>query len=232
MPVWVEKDGMFDDAGDVGGDAQAGKSYNRRWWHRTPVGEYAVLDIYTYPAYVDWLPVDPDPARLVLGVQINYTLCIDLNEPGSTETWGDATHAVAGMELDASDAADQQVRRLLENVNPACLGWGGSTRLVSHQSAQAYCRALSGDVFLRAHYGDGYQAKIDVETLDIDHDCFCLLGQLGGQDAFEATRVSFGLSPEDCVRLGFFADTGMGRPDDVELLNAHWRRLLAAGDNG
>ncbi len=47
---FVEIDTMFEDAGDVGGDIQAGPSYERRWKARNADGTWTVVLIWTYDA--------------------------------------------------------------------------------------------------------------------------------------------------------------------------------------
>ncbi|MBD0733991.1 hypothetical protein [Streptomyces sp. CBMA29] len=229
MSGWAEKDSIFIDAGDVGGDAQAGRSYNRRWWRPAADDAFAVIDVYVYPALVEWVEPEPDPARLVVGVQISYTVCTDLDDPGGTEVTSDMIHASVGAETASLESADQAARQLLETVDPARLGWCDHHRhKVTYQDVQAYCRALSGARFLSGAYGEDWRTRVDRSILDVDHDTRCPLGQLGGMQSFEVAMSALDLSAEDCVRLGFFGDDGIRLPDDVGYLNAHWRRLVAA----
>lgn len=231
MPTWTEKDSVFHDAGDVGGDAQAGLSHNRRWWHRNQDGEYAVLDVYTYPAYVELDEIAPDPKRLVVGVQIHFTLCRDLEDPGGTEEWSDLMHATVSDEDEYLGAADEAAQLLLKALEPGRLGWCGHAHQVDYLDVQAYCRVVSGAQFLDYRCGADWRSNVNVDILDVDHDYRCVLAQVDGNEhaSFETMLSEMELTAEDCVRLGFYPSSAVRRPDDVDCLNNQWRRLISSG---
>ncbi len=54
MPSFVEVGTLAEDAGDVGGDIQAGPAFMRSWSAVLDDGRWVTVDIYTYDAY------DPD----------------------------------------------------------------------------------------------------------------------------------------------------------------------------
>lgn len=231
MPAWTEKDSMFHNAGDVTGDAQAGCSYNRRWWHQNQNGEFAVLDVTTYPVYAERDEIDPDPKRLVLGVTVDYNLCTDLDDPGGPETWSDMMCATVGEELGIPALADVAAKVLLESIDPARLGWCGHAHRVDYQDVQAYCRVASGALYAKSIFGEDWRSKVNAETVDVDHDYRCPLAQLGNckYASFETMMSELELTGDDCVRLGFYPSSEVRRPDDVDYLNNHWRRLINAG---
>jgi hypothetical protein len=137
-------------------------------------------------------------------------------------------HATVSVEVETVAASGIVARDFLARVDPARLGWCDHQHKIDYQDVQAYCRALSGAQFLSAVYGDDWRTKVNADTLDVDNDFCCLIGQLGGNESFEVTMASLDLLPEDCLRLGFFADDGIRRPDDVDRLNTQWRRLVTA----
>lgn len=87
---WTEDpDGIFDNAGDVGGDIQDSESYNRRFAIKLEDGTYAVLDFYAY-----WAKEDPETmvnARTDRWIQtmVQYAVCADPNDVGETEKHSD-----------------------------------------------------------------------------------------------------------------------------------------------
>ncbi len=77
--MWVEKGELFEDAGDVGGDIQVGKAFDRRWVHRELPGR--VLTIAAYPIQGDGsTPMPPEDAPVHVQWQIQKTICTDIED--------------------------------------------------------------------------------------------------------------------------------------------------------
>lgn len=223
---WTEHKSMFSDAGDIGGDLQAGNSYNRRWYVERPNGERALIDAYTFPAFFD--EDDEKDKRRLIGWNIEFMVCTDLDDPGGSEVWAEGTHAIVGEEIETPGIADAAAKLLLEHLDPNMLDWcGAAAHRIDHQYVNAYLRAQSGVLYCDRVFAHGWREKIRARV-DIDHDELCVLGQLNTDGTgFEAMLSELELSPEDCERLGFYPSAARGRSsDDADMLNDIWRRLL------
>lgn len=83
MTGWQEDEkGLLEDAGDVGGDAQVGPAYSRRFW-AAGTELFELVEVYGYAAR------DGEDAPLVVQLQWGYSICSDRNDPGGTEQWAD-----------------------------------------------------------------------------------------------------------------------------------------------
>jgi hypothetical protein len=78
------------DEGDIGGDIQMGAAWSRRFALRRPDGQWAMITDSFYAACRDGVngPVT-DESELYVQNQIEWLVCTDLRDPGSTETWSD-----------------------------------------------------------------------------------------------------------------------------------------------
>ena len=70
--------------GDVGGDLQLSRSWAARWWRLVNDGTSAVVTRSFY--------VVSSPGGRRIEQQNEFQLCGDPHDPGSTETWSDATY--------------------------------------------------------------------------------------------------------------------------------------------
>jgi hypothetical protein len=77
-------------------------------------------------------------------------------------------------------------------------------------------RAAAGAAFLDERR-PGWAERIDLDTLALIDECYCVLGQLGGNYAQELSAL--GLSLGDEADLGFIP---AGHPGDWSLLDAAW----------
>lgn len=72
----------------------------------------------------------------------------------------------------------------------------------------------------------GWENDIDLEKLDLAHDCKCVLGQLNGGDYYRGTR-RIGLETWNDERTyGFVPQTPIGQRRRWENLTDAWRRLI------
>jgi hypothetical protein len=76
-------------------------------------------------------------------------------------------------------------------------------------------RVAAGAVFLDGRM-PGWAERIDLDSLNLMDDCYCVLGQLGG--CYHAVVTELGLSIGEEISLGFMAG-GTGAWD---LLDAAW----------
>lgn len=93
--VWVDN-GLWHDAGDVGGDSQVGPSTERVFsWADCGADDvgpiHAVISSYWYAEPADGGQYDPDNPPEGYGVAnlAMFTLCRDLDDPGGSEIWSD-----------------------------------------------------------------------------------------------------------------------------------------------
>lgn len=92
---WQEAPGgVFSDAGDVGGDWQAGKSYSVRFIRDD--NPNAMVTVYTYPIQHDGNDGCGDPecrdGWIELEQQVEYLIGSDPEDRGGSETWSDTEH--------------------------------------------------------------------------------------------------------------------------------------------
>jgi hypothetical protein len=74
----------------------------------------------------------------------------------------------------------------------------------------------------------GWDARIDLDSLDLSSDCHCILGQL--DDFFQDGMDARGLSLVRASRLGFTAewDGAVGIEAEWAALTTAWRDLITA----
>lgn len=101
-------------AGDIGGDIQRSEAYARRYARALPDGTWAVIDDAYYTTEEDG----------TIGVQnqVTYTVCADLADPGSSETWSDSVYEDVTVPVEADD---EGVKAHCNGVNPGAFGWDG-----------------------------------------------------------------------------------------------------------
>ncbi|MEW1675505.1 hypothetical protein AB0O47_19990 [Streptomyces noursei] len=91
-------------------------------------------------------------------------------------------------------------------------------------------RASNGFEFLNLRGPEGWRERINLDLLDIDHEYFCILGQVYSETAgdeaygYEYAVAEFGFDSfgnnEDLIFHGFYAI------EDGSTLTAAWRHLL------
>jgi hypothetical protein len=107
MATWQPDGTGIQDGGDCGGDIQAGNSYSVRFTRRDMPGSLVTITFY---------PVEYDncPGEFVVQRQIEWMVCRDPRDPGSTEIWSDVEYddvsdtvsgTVAGAEREACGKA-------------------------------------------------------------------------------------------------------------------------------
>ena len=91
LAAWREDPlGIIEDAGDVGGDVQAGPAFERRYIYGPVAGRYLIVTDYAYAA--DWTDYRDYPAEedgeerpYVADEMTELLICTDLDDPGGTE---------------------------------------------------------------------------------------------------------------------------------------------------
>lgn len=111
------------DHGDVGGDAQASDSWGRRFvLPRDEEGLVPVLEVRYFIARKDHL--NEGGPRCVRR-QVEYMLCTDPYDPGSTEVWSD--QAEQDLIGPAAEPTSEDARRMCAEMPPPGLGdWTGA----------------------------------------------------------------------------------------------------------
>lgn len=123
---WMEDGTGVQPGGDVGGDAQDGQSWSRRFVHPDVPG--ALINVYVYASH-------DNPSRPGLewsaALQVEYMLCTDTADPGGTEVWADYLYRTLRMGYPSRAYAETAARRVLEEFPAASeaakvyMGWGG-----------------------------------------------------------------------------------------------------------
>lgn len=113
---WREDEvGMLEDAGDVGGDLQAGPSFSRRFIFGPVEGHYMVIEEY---AYAEELDVDEDDERhggFGASEMTMFTICTDLTDVGGSEIAADVSYGGGGYLVhDTVEQATAEAKRLME----------------------------------------------------------------------------------------------------------------------
>jgi hypothetical protein len=105
---------------DVGGDIQAGDSWDIRFWRDDR--PHAVVTVWIYPVKYGSKP------GYRVQVQTEATICTDRNDPGGTEAWADAVYrdeaAVHGNLREAERAARELAGRYAAGREHVT-GWDG-----------------------------------------------------------------------------------------------------------
>jgi hypothetical protein len=111
--------------GDVGGDAQAGESWGVRFLGdmQPESGVFAVVDLYFYPVWAD-------AADGVEGHRIECstwrTLCTDLEDVGSSETWADVDYGhPSAASYPTVEAAEDAAYLAALGASAAEITWDG-----------------------------------------------------------------------------------------------------------
>lgn len=104
MTKWIEDPAGIDpDAGDVGGDDQAGPAVSRRWHGnhgvafdgptlaRLPHG-YEPETVLELVVTAYWYPIEIEGEGFGVCRELEHILCTDPTSPGVTEVWGDSTY--------------------------------------------------------------------------------------------------------------------------------------------
>jgi len=89
-------------------------------------------------------------------------------------------------------------------------------------------RATRGADWLDVNLPVGWDARIDETTLDVANPLKCPLSQATERD-YTSARIGYGLTTENCLRLGFASDSHDATRDVREenaRLTVAWRRLL------
>ena len=95
--TWISVSDVVEDAGDIGGDVQAGPAWSRKFIRWMPnVGKWAVINDAYYAAY-DNPNFDSDKA-VAIERQIETMIVGDPGQPGDTEEWSDYTYETVSTE--------------------------------------------------------------------------------------------------------------------------------------
>lgn len=116
--AWQEKNSLFEDAGDMGGDVQVGKAYSRRFFNPDLPGRLITINLY---------PVKEEGSA-VIGVQMQteFMICRDIEDPGSTEEW--STYRYVNLPIIGFGTAEQaelSCMKVLPKYDPAGTVWNG-----------------------------------------------------------------------------------------------------------
>lgn len=128
MTVWKEDGLGIQDAGDAGGDIQAGKAYSARYLHTTLHGR--LITVTAYPVRGDSTTPEIPDGVIRLQVQTERMICRDPEDPGSTEVWSDIEYSDLPERFDIDyvsvEEAEYAARVYLETFRPALyLNWDG-----------------------------------------------------------------------------------------------------------
>lgn len=106
--------------GDIGGDRQLSESWGRRFRrdHLTPDGEHVVVTVAFYIEAGE--PGDEQPIALMR--EVEYMLCRDPRDPGSTEIWSDTRYDQ--IEFDGQPTEDD-ARAACATFDPTAITWDG-----------------------------------------------------------------------------------------------------------
>lgn len=117
--------GMICEAGDIGGDIQAGDAQEKRFTNPKFPGRLVIVAVY--PIFGDGsTPQPPDLSVLSLQVQIEYMICRDVDAPGDTEEWSDYRYMSIPLPPGTSlDQAQALCVPFLEGYNGTNIVWNG-----------------------------------------------------------------------------------------------------------
>lgn len=116
--VWQEKDDLFKDAGDTGGDVQVGKAYSRRFFNPDLPGRLVTMCLY---------PIREEGSAVVgVQMQTEFMICRDTEDPGSTEEWSDYRYVdLPIIGFGTVEQAELSCMEVLPKYDPAKIVWNG-----------------------------------------------------------------------------------------------------------
>lgn len=85
-------------------------------------------------------------------------------------------------------------------------------------------RAAAGAEFLDGQV-PGWAGRVELATLSLHSDCYCVLGQLSDGGCYHDTRDDLHLDDAAVAELGFMADPDAGWEDWADL-DAAWAREI------
>lgn len=130
--TWTEDPvGLMEDAGDIGGDVQAGPAFERRFVLGPVTGgdltepQYLVVDVAAYasewPTFVE-LGKDREGAEYGWDEQTQVTVCTDPSDPGGTEVWADIEYGTgSALTWPTIAEASADARRIIEQMDARML---------------------------------------------------------------------------------------------------------------
>lgn len=127
---WRELDSLYEGTDDCGGDIQTGNIFSRRFTHTKLPGR--LFEVIAYPIKGDGSTPTPDEdAPIRLEVQTRMTVCRDVEEPGSTETWSDTEYSDLperfDHDFDSVKKAEAHARAMIRSFDlDRHIGWSGN----------------------------------------------------------------------------------------------------------
>lgn len=126
---WKRGDILFEDAGDIGGDVQIGKSYSIRFYHAHLPGR--LVTVAAYPIRTKNYTGEYGDADEVITLeqQTEVMICGDVQDPGSTERWSEVEYTALPERFDGVYAtvkeAERAARQLITQTRPEHIDWDG-----------------------------------------------------------------------------------------------------------
>lgn len=121
---WQEQGELFEDAGDMGGDVQVGKAFNRRFINPDLPGRLVTVNVY--PIAGDGNN-EPDLSEVDIECQVEYMICEDMDDPGGTEVWSDIKYDrdIDVLVSDSIEKAESAAKNYVKRFLPEHIAWDG-----------------------------------------------------------------------------------------------------------
>ena len=115
--TWISVSDVAEDAGDIGGDVQAGAAWSKRFVRWMPsVGKWAVINDAYYMRFSDDIEDENSNESKIDGVerQLEFMIVRDPNEAGDTEEWSDYEYETYYDDPDSPILADHSREQALD----------------------------------------------------------------------------------------------------------------------
>lgn len=138
--MWREHDSGVMEEGFVGGDWQVGEAFSKRFVRDDLPGSLCTVSIYAVRHEEGDGCVRHEVGKLALRDQIEFMICGNPEEPGSTEIWCDYwygeqdldDHHGNELKFDQVSTAETKAWVMADQLDPTVVKWNGVDRSVQH----------------------------------------------------------------------------------------------------
>lgn len=210
--VWKDDGHGIVEAGDVGGDVQAGKAYSRRFVHERLAGRH--IEVRAYPVYEHDMG-DPDNPSVRLEVQTELMVATDPDDPGGTEVWSDLEYSDLPEKYDreysSATAAGAAALGYLRQLDPALhFTWDGrpemgpASVLVYGEMLGKLAHQFSAEQLSKHHSVVSYVQRIAIDNNSFEHHAIKLnyWYRLVVDPQGNAWRVAWLMDETRCLNTG------------------------------
>lgn len=140
LEMWREHDSGVGSAGDIGGDWQVGEAFDKRFVRSDLPGSLYTFAIYVIRHEGNDGCVAHEVGKIELRETVEFMICEDPDDPGSTEIWADNWYSPEGIDdYDGTELmfstvgeAETKARQMVEQFDATGVHWDGVDRVINH----------------------------------------------------------------------------------------------------